>query len=260
MFMKPAALVLLISAMTAGPAAAQDTWSWHKAVPAGRAIEIKGINGDITATAAAGNEVEVVARKSARRDDPASVRIEVVEHAGGVTICALYPNVRGKPANECLPGAGGRSSSRNNDVEVDFEVRVPGGVRFTGNTVNGSVRATGLSADVQANTVNGSVRVSTAGLAEARTVNGSIDVRMGRANWDDTLEFQTVNGGISIELPENVDAEVSASTVNGSMSSDWPMTMRGRWSPRHMNGRIGRGGRELALQTVNGDIELRRAN
>jgi DUF4097 and DUF4098 domain-containing protein YvlB len=260
MFTQRASLVLLFTAVAALPAAAQDTWSWRKAVPAGRAIEIKGINGDVTATAASGSEVEVVARKSARRSDPDDVKLQVVEHGGGVTICAMYPTPRGERENECLPGARGRSSNRNNDVEVDFEVRVPRGVRFTGKTVNGGVRATGLGADVIANTVNGSVHVSTAGLAQAQTVNGSITVRMGRANWSETLEFETVNGGITLELPAELDADVSASTVNGSLSSDWPMTVRGRWGPRHMNGKIGNGGRELALQTVNGDIELRRGN
>ena len=38
------------------------------------------------------------------------------------------------------------------------------------------------------------------------------------------------------------------------------MTVRGRWGPKHMNGKIGNGGRQLALETVNGDIELRKAN
>ncbi len=259
MFIKRASLVLLISLIAAMPAAAQD-WSWKKAVAAGKAIEIKGINGDVTATAASGNEVEVFARKSARRSDPESVRIEVVEHAGGVTVCAMYPNRSGERPNECLAGARGRNSSHNNDVEVDFEVRVPRGVLFTGRTVNGSVRGSGLTADAKASTVNGSVRVSTTGLAEASTVNGSITVRMGRANWSEALEFETVNGAITIELPDDLNADVSASTVNGSLSSDWPMTVRGRWGPKRMNGKIGSGGRELALQTVNGDIELRKRN
>jgi DUF4097 and DUF4098 domain-containing protein YvlB len=260
MLMKRASLVLFLTVATAMPAAAQDTWSWKKAVPAGRAIEIKGINGDVSATAASGNEVEVLARKSADRSDPSSVRIEVVEHSGGVTICAMYPNRNGDRPNECLPGARGRSSNHNNDVEVDFEVRVPRGVLFTGKTVNGSVRANGMTADVEAETVNGSVRVSTTGLAQAKTVNGSITVRMGRANWSESLAFATVNGAITLELPDNLSADVSASTVNGSLSSDWPMTVRGRWGPKHMNGKIGGGGRELTLETVNGDIELRRAN
>jgi hypothetical protein len=260
MLMQRAALGLLVTALVAMPAAAQDTWTWRQAVPAGRSIEIKGVNGDVTATAATGNEVEVLARKSARDDDPADVQIRVVEHSGGVTICAVYPTPRGERDNECLPGAEGRSNTRNNDVQVDFEVRVPRGVLFTGKTVNGSVRATGLAADVSAHTVNGSVRVSTTGLAQASTVNGSITVRMGRANWNDLLAFETVNGAITLELPDDLHADVSASTVNGSLSSDWPMTVRGRWGPKHMNGKIGNGGRELALETVNGDIELRRAN
>jgi hypothetical protein len=259
MYVKRATLALLFTLTASATASAQD-WSWRKVVAAGRAIEIKGINGDVTATAASGNQVEVIARKSAERSDPDDVRIEVVEHAAGVTICAVYPTPRGERENECLPGARGRSSSRNNDVEVDFEIRVPRGVLFTGRTVNGSVRATGLTADAKATTVNGSVRVNTTGLAEAKTVNGSITVRMGRTNWSESLSFQTVNGAITVEMPEGLNADVSASTVNGSLSSDWPMTVRGKWGPKRMNGKIGNGGRELALETVNGDIELRRAN
>src|SRR5688572_10872803 len=196
MFARRSSLLLLLTILAATPAMAQDeTWKWSKALAAGKAIEIKGINGDVSATPATGNEVEVIAKKSGDRNDPAEVKIEVVEHADGVTICAMYPQ-RG---NQCLPRALGRSENRNNDVEVDFEVRVPRGVRFTGRTVNGSVRATGMTADVDASTVNGSVRVSTTGLAQASSVNGSLTVCMGRTNWNNALEFKTVNGGRSEE-------------------------------------------------------------
>ena len=69
----------------AGPAAAQD-FTWSGAIPQGRAVEIKGVNGDVRAEPSGSNQVEVVAVKSARRDDPAGVRIQVVPHDGGVTI------------------------------------------------------------------------------------------------------------------------------------------------------------------------------
>lgn len=254
-------LLALATVLAATPAAAQnDTWTWRKALAAGRTIEIKGINGEISATPATGNEVEVVARKSARKSDTDDVKLEVVEHAGGVTICALYPTPRGKRANECLPGREGRMNNEKNDVEVDFEVRVPRGVAFTGRSVNGGVRATGLTADAEAYTVNGSVRVATTGLARASTVNGNIDVRMGRTNWNEELDFGTVNGSITIEMPGAVDADVEASTVNGSFASDWPMTVQGRWGPKRVNGKIGNGGRELTLSTVNGDIDLKKSN
>lgn len=251
---------LLATTLVATPALSQDSWNWRKAVAAGKTLEIKGINGDIRAVAATGNEVEVLARKSARRSDLESVTIKVVEHAGGVTICAMYPTPRGKQENECQPGRGGRMNNNNNDVEVVFEVRVPRGVAFTGRTVNGSIRATGMTADVVGTTVNGSVRVATTGLAGASTVNGEVDVTMGRANWSNELDFSTVNGSITLTMPENVSADVEASTVNGSFDSDWPMTVRGKFGPKRIRGQIGTGGRELTLSTVNGNIDLRKSN
>ena len=255
--MRLQAFAAVLTLAAAAPAVAQD-WTWNRALAAGKTIEVKGVNGRVTAVASSDNQVHVTATKTSRRDDPDEVELKVVEHAGGVTICAVYPAPRNRPDNECAPGREGRSNVQNNDVTVNFTVRVPRGVEFAGRTVNGDVRVTGLAADVQAYTVNGSVNVSTSGLARASTVNGSIDVSMGRANWDDVLEFETVNGSITIELPENVDTDVSASTVNGDIVSDFPLTVRGRFGPKRVSGTIGRGGRELSLGTVNGEIELRR--
>jgi hypothetical protein len=44
--------------------------------------------------------------------------------------------------------------------------------------------------------------------------------------------------------------------VNGSVESDFPITVRGRMNPRSLRGRIGEGGRDLDLTTVNGSIRL----
>jgi hypothetical protein len=252
------ACAVVATTLIATPALAQETWTWRKAVPAGRMIEIKGINGDISATAASGSEVEVVAKKSAKRSDPDEVKFEVIEHDGGVTICAVYPPGRNRQPNECRAGDKGRMNSQNNDTNVAWEVRVPRNVMFAGRTVNGAVRASGLTADASAHTVNGSVRVATTGLARASTVNGSITVRMGRANWSDELSFATVNGSIVLELPPSFEANVEASTVNGSFHSDWPLEVRGRFGPKRVSGKVGNGGRDLELATVNGDIELRK--
>ena len=152
------------------------------------------------ATPSSSGEVEVVAVKSSRRSNTDEVRIEVVRHSEGVTICAVYPNSGGR-ANTCEPGNRGHMSVRNNDTEVNFTVRVPSGVRFDGHTVNGRVEANNLTADVEATTVNGDVEVTTTGLASAKTVNGSITVVMGRADWSDDLEFKTVNGSIDVSMP-----------------------------------------------------------
>jgi hypothetical protein len=230
---------------------------WSGRIPAGRAIEIKGINGEIVARGTSGGEVVVTADKHGRDDDPASVRIEVVEHDDGVTICAVYPDTRRNRPNVCAPKDDGRLNSEDNDVAVDFDIRVPAGVRFIGRTVNGGVEATGLTADASVSTVNGDVEVATEGHAEATTVNGGIRASMGRANWSGTVDFHTVNGNIDLTLPSNLSAEVRAGTVNGDISTDFPLTVRGRFGPRRISGTIGDGGRRLDLETVNGNIALR---
>lgn len=238
---------------------AGEAFQWSRAIPAGKAIEIKGVNGDIAASRAAGKEVEVRATKRAWKSDPQEVMIEVIEHEDGVTICAKYPAVHGKE-NVCAPGDKGRMNTQNNDVRVDFEVRVPAGVRLIARTVNGEVRAEDLESPVDAATVNGSVRVSTLGYASAETVNGSIAATLGDAAWTEPLWFNTVNGAISLTLPAGLDAEVRAETMNGVIHSDFPLTVRGKISRNRLQGSIGKGGRRLDLETVNGNISLRSAS
>jgi hypothetical protein len=256
-------LTTLLALAVAVPAAAQAgaDFHWTGRLAAGKRLEIKGVNGSIHAVGiAAGAAAEVTAAKHARRSDPDEVKIVVDTTANGITICAVYPTPRrARQENECTPGDHWSSSTENNDVSVDFEVRLPAGVNFLEHTVNGEVEAEHLGGDVAAYTVNGSVRVSTTGTAEATTVNGSISAQMGRADWAGGADFRTVNGGITLELPASFSAEVRAETVNGDLITDFPLTVTGRWGPRHMRGTIGQGGRELSLSTVNGDIRLRKA-
>jgi hypothetical protein len=213
------------------------------------------VNGAIDAVPASGSEVEVVAHKHARKSDPRDVRIEVVENKDGVTICAVYPG----PGNSCEPGSD-HSHTRNNDVVVDFRVRVPRGVRLVAQTVNGGIDADGLEGPVEARTVNGSVRATSTQTVTATTVNGSVSAEVGSASWDDQLDFSTVNGAITVIFPDDVSADIDASTLNGTISSDFPLTVRGKIGRRHVSGRIGEGrGGSLALSTVNGSIRLRSA-
>jgi DUF4097 and DUF4098 domain-containing protein YvlB len=259
-----AALMLAVTAWAPLPGAgsavtADRDWEWTGRVDRGDAIEIKGINGDIQAELTSGNEVEVRVRLHGRRDDPDEIEMVVLEHDGGVTICAVYPSEDRHEPNECRRGGHGKMNVKNNDVEVDFTVLVPAGVNFIGRNVNGDVDALGLEGEVKAHTVNGGVDISTTGLAEATSVNGSITVSMDRADWDGTLDFTTVNGSVTLEMPVDLHCDVSISTVNGTISSDYPLTVSGRFSPRHLNATIGDGGRDLVIKTVNGSVQIRRS-
>lgn len=253
-----AILGLAAGAAITTSAAAQD-FRWTGRLAAGKTLEVKGVNGDVVASAASGNQIEVTAVKRARRSDPDDVEIRVVEYEGGVAICAVYPTPpRARQENTCAPGDEWHSSTENNDVTVDFTVKVPAQVVFHGQTVNGDIEAMGMGADVELYTVNGSVRLSTTGFAAASTVNGSIEAEMGRADWEDQVAFNTVNGGITLTLPASLSTEVRAQTVNGEIDSDFPLTVQGRFGPRRVRGTIGGGGRRLELATVNGNIRLRK--
>ena len=242
---------------SAAPLSAQD-FEWRGSVDRGDNVEIRGINGGIEAVASSGSQVHVTAtKKEGRKGDADDVTIEVVEHSGGVLICAVYPNKPGKEANRCSPNDS-HMSNHDNDTSVEFRVEVLAGVSLEAGTVNGAIDVRHLDGDVQASTVNGSVSVESDGNVEASTVNGSIVAKMGQDLKSD-LSFETVNGSVTVELPSGANADVKASTVTGGMESDFPLTIQGRFSNRKMNGKIGDGGHELEMSTVNGAIILRRS-
>ena len=157
---RTAAALAALAAVAAAPAMAQD-FRWTGKLAQGKTLEVRGVNGDVDATLASGSDIEVTAVKRGRDDDPAEVKVEVVEHGDGVTICAVYPDRRGR--NRCAPGNGYKMNTEDNDVSVHFTVRLPAGVKLDAHTVNGSVEADGLRSDIEVATVNGEVQASTTG-------------------------------------------------------------------------------------------------
>ncbi|PYS70243.1 MAG: hypothetical protein DMF69_14245 [Acidobacteria bacterium] len=241
-----------------------DEFRWSGNVAPGLAIEVAGINGEIVAEPTSGSEVQVIALKRSRRTDVSLVQLKVVQHAGGVTICALYPNEDGEYPADCGRGDGEKGSRRsnsvrNNDVRVDFKVSVPQRVGFIGRTINGDVSATALTGNVNTSTINGSIKISTTGYCEASTINGQISASMRDANWPSGLSFKTINGEINLSLPANLSASVDAQTLNGGINSDFPLNVTTLNGHKSVKGTIGAGGRELMLRTLNGSINLRSA-
>ena len=247
-----AALPAMAAAQQAGTA---PDFQWQGNLAAGQTVTIRGVSGSITAARGSG-EVVVEAVKTARRNDPDEVTIEVIEDDEGILVCAVYPSGWFRQ-NRCARGDSYRMSSRNNDVNVAFTVSVPDGVHLDARNTNGVVRVSGLSGDVSATTVNGNIEAESAGSVSASSVNGNIDATMGTA-LRESLSFNAVNGRIRLALPADADADLSLRTVNGGIDSDFPIEVRGRWGPRSASGRLGQGGPAIAVSTVNGGIEVRR--
>jgi hypothetical protein len=228
-------------------------------VDQGAWVVVKNMNGPISVEPSTGDRVEVTASKSWRRGDPDEVRIEAKRigvDEKDVLVCALW-NENSSCSRDTYRSSNGGNGRRSNDTEVVFTVKVPRGVRVQIGTLNGSVEVTGATSEVRAETINGGVEVETSnGPVSAKSVNGDIRVRMDRLTGDEDMEYKTVNGSITVYLPEQIDADLEMTTVNGSLSADYPITLVGRINPRHIRARIGQGGRQMSFKTVNGSVRL----
>jgi hypothetical protein len=291
--MNKLAVISILAAAGLAPSAARAqqelgrddrVWTWDGRIDNGRWFHLNNVNGSVTIDASSDNSIHVRAEKIPHRDgDIRDVRFVVVPMAGGdIRICALTKE------NDVCDEDGFRSRDndrhdrdrdRDRTVEVRFTVRVPRNIRVGASTVNGSmsvrgvgqqVRATTVNGgvdvrdaggEVRATTVNGNVNVSTnSGPVNATTVNGNINARMTSLSRDrdGDMKFNTVNGTISVETPSSIDADVSMHTMFGGITTDFPVQISGKFGPRRAEGTIGRGGRRISMNTVNGSVELRK--
>jgi hypothetical protein len=252
------AAVLPSSAVSAQETKRETAFTWSGALPAPGTLFIKNVNGGVAVERSTSGRVEVIGEKRWRRGNPDDVRIEQKKSGDNVVICALYQE--GATCDE----TGIKSDRRTrwndrNDVSVRFIVKVPEGTRVDLSTVNGEVDVRDVTAAVRAVTVNGSITAHSAGgPVYAKTVNGSINVSMGPVGRTDELEYETVNGSITLEFPSNFGAELELSTVNGRVSTDFPVTMSGTLSSRRLRGTIGDGRTRVRASTVNGSVTLRK--
>ena len=263
----PRAVLAVALLLAAAPAAlsAQDrrseqAFTLSDRVPARQWIRVRNVNGEIHVSSTSGDKVEITGTKTWRRGDPKAVRIESRKSSdGSILVCVYYTENATCSENGYSSHDEGRNRNNNNDVAVDFDVRVPKGVKIGVWSVNGEVRVDGATDEVIAGTVNGGVdATSSGGPVLGSTVNGSVHARMGRLEGNEDLTFSSVNGSVVAEFGTDVDADIELSTVNGRFQTDWPVTITGRVDPRHLRATLGKGGRRIKLSTVNGNVELRK--
>lgn len=248
--------------------AARDTstdfhWSGH--VDADHWVRVRNLSGSIRVERSTGSDVTITGHKSWRHGDPDEVRFVMQRTGAGdgdVLVCALW----GEDSQCDEDGYDSHFHhhgwhDNDNDVDVQFTVAVPAGIKVLASTVNGDVDVSGATRDVDASTVNGHVdAVSDGGPVDAKSVNGSVDAEMHHIGDAGRLEYHSVNGSVHVTLPADIKADIELSTVNGSVRSDFPISVTGSLEPRHLQGTIGGGGVPVRIDTVNGSIELRKAD
>lgn len=251
------AAALLLAVLGGSPAFApgsvrgwgKPVFHWSGVLPAGQSIEVQGVMGSIHAVSTEGDSITVRATRHGRSTNP-DIRFEVVRTERGTTVCVLYPTPAFHPVNKCEPGARGQYNTRANDVEVEFAVSVPRGVGLVASSATGNITTNLLSGPVS-----------------AYSSSGNINVAMAATDWSGVRELESKSGNVKVSLPRNADVNVSAETRTGSIKSDFAIGQRtesllARWKLRgslgsSARGVIGRGGRELRLSTIAGNIAIK---
>jgi hypothetical protein len=253
---KIALSTLALSALLAFPAchAGSGSRNFHQTVektvplnPGGR-FRVENINGAIRIDAWDRDEVQIVAEKSASSEAAlGEIEVEIQGAGDQVNVHTRLPR-----SNWLFGGEGG---------SVSYEIIAPEGARVTAITVNGQVRIEGMAGAVDAKSVNGKIEIiDAAGNVESSTVNGGIDVSYIALPDTASHGMTTVNGAVSIVLPDSAAGHFEVNTVNGGISSDFPLEISKKafGNFRSVSDSIGEGGGSFKIKTVNGQVKIRK--
>jgi DUF4097 and DUF4098 domain-containing protein YvlB len=255
-------------------AEARETLS--RTLSAAKTLDVDNINGFIEVTGDGGNNVRVEGEKIIRALDQTElnrakreVTLDINEKDG---VLQLYVNgpfrQHGQPGD--YHGFHERSDHEY-EVIYNFTIHVPRQMELALRTINGNITASNTSGHFDLHGVNGGVTMTgVAGSGSVRTVNGPATVSF-RENPRAPSRFQSVNGRLSLTFQPNLAADIHFKTLNGGVYTDFestalsstlaakPESRNGRFVYRQDRGgavRVGSGGPQIDLETVNGAIEI----
>jgi DUF4097 and DUF4098 domain-containing protein YvlB len=226
--------------------------SWNLDLEPNGRFSLENINGNVTVTGGSGSGVEIVAFMKAGSQEYLDGMEIIVDHSpDAIRVETKHP----KKGMKSWFNWGADSSG-----SVTYKVVVPSTTNLDAvESVNGNVIVSGVHGTVHAGTVNGEVSASDLH-ADARieTVNGSVTASFAKFSGSQKAACESVNGRVTVNLPEDADASVTAETINGGIDgSDFGLKANKGFVGRDLEGEIGRGSARLSLSTVNGSIKIR---
>jgi DUF4097 and DUF4098 domain-containing protein YvlB len=212
-------------------------------LPPGGSFLLENVNGSVQVDGWDRDEVEVEAVKTATSDsqDLEQVKIDVCSEPGQISVHTRYPKGEGV------------------EVAVEYHVHVPYRVLLGSiGTVNGSVLVRGVDGGGDLRSVNGNVEVlNSAGRFSAKTTNGNLRLELRQVLDGAPMNLETVNGSVVLGLPSDAKANLKVLSMNGEFYSELPVTSTtGAAAARAFRGKLGTGGGEISVRTINGGVRL----
>ena len=125
-------------------------------------------------------------------------------------------------------------------------------------SMDGDITLRGASGDIDIDATDGAITLLDIDAATviANTVDGDIWFD-GRLADRGSYQLTTHDGDVTVEIPEETDAQVRLARHDGEVLSDFPLTVR-RWPMgRRFEFTLGNGSAELQVEAFDGDIALR---
>lgn len=243
---------------------------------AAKTIRVDDVFGSIDVVGGAVQDVRVTGQKTLRADNAEAlgrarrdVRLDVTEASNVVDLTVNGPFRRSDGSINW------DWNERGYVVRYDLELRVPENADLVLRTVNeGDVAVHGVTGRLRVSNVNGKITLErVAGAVDATTVNGPIHATF-RRDPTSPCRFHTVNGDVHLTFDSALAADFTVKTFNGEIRTDYdvvalpPKAAEGRrengryvyQASRFQSVRVGKGGPEISMETLNGDIVIARQN
>jgi DUF4097 and DUF4098 domain-containing protein YvlB len=215
-------------------------------------VSVSNINGSITVEAWDRNEVRLEAVKRAEnREALDAIDLKIDSESKSFRLVVDHGKAR----------YGDRKVWNRSVAEVQIKLTVPRGAELNEiEAVNGSVTVSNFTNITRVSAVNGEVNATNLrGTASLETVNGSVKCDFDRLDPGSKISLSTVNGRVTLALPSDLNATLRADTMNGSIDNDFGLPVRkGEYVGRDLHGRVGSGGAEIKLESVNGPLTISR--
>lgn len=219
----------------------------HHVIPAStlqRAV-VANVSGKIDVRGWNRQDVDVNALVRATDNDALhKIAVSVERTDGEIHIRTQYPH--------SFLGFGARGSG-----SVDYEIRVPQRLAVTAKNVSGDVTISGVGSDVDVSSVSGDVNVNDMeGNVDLKTTSGSIEESVRALKGSNHLKAASVSGDISLRIPKNTGANVSAHSISGGFSSNLGLPKADQTVGTNVGGQINGGGATISFSTVSGSMTL----
>lgn len=155
------------------------------------------------------------------------------------------------------------------EVHYNFTIKVPQQIGLCLKTVtDGNISVKNIEGGFEVQNVNGKIEMSDiAGSGIAHTVNGKVEVSFVK-NPNSDCSFKTINGDVRLCFQPNLSADFRITSFTGDAYSDFPVNYlpsrpgtsykeKGKYvykSDKMTGVRVGKGGPEIKMDTMTGDI------